>query len=85
MSSSEEPRPSITQIYRDRSITFDSLIADDDTVKAVLADARKAARSDASVLIVGESGTGKNLLAQALHNASPRAGKPFVRSLVVVM
>ena len=43
-----------------------------------LADARLVASSDASVLLRGESGTGKELLAQAIHQASARAGKPFI-------
>ncbi|MDE2146946.1 MAG: sigma 54-interacting transcriptional regulator [Burkholderiales bacterium] len=44
----------------------------------LLAEARLIARSDASVLIRGASGSGKELLAQAIHQASPRAGRPFV-------
>jgi len=44
----------------------------------LLAEAKMVAASDASVLICGESGSGKELLAQAIHKASPRAGKPFV-------
>lgn len=39
----------------------------------------KVARNDSTVLIRGESGTGKELFAHALHNASPRRARPFVR------
>lgn len=44
----------------------------------LLAETRMVARSDASVLLRGDSGTGKELLARAIHNASARAKKPFV-------
>jgi two-component system response regulator GlrR len=44
----------------------------------VLAEAKLVASSDASVLIRGESGSGKELIARAIHLASPRADKPFV-------
>lgn len=44
----------------------------------LLAEARMIAASDASVLLRGDSGTGKEMLAQAIHRASPRAQRPFV-------
>jgi len=44
----------------------------------LLAEAKMVAASDASVLISGPSGSGKELLADAIHRASPRAAKPFV-------
>lgn len=47
-------------------------------MEELLAEAKMVAASDASVLICGESGSGKELLAQAIHQASPRAAKPFV-------
>jgi two-component system response regulator GlrR len=47
-------------------------------MEQVLAEARLVAASDASVLVHGASGTGKELLARAIHAASPRAAKPMV-------
>ncbi|WP_077001166.1 sigma 54-interacting transcriptional regulator [Variovorax sp. KK3] len=44
----------------------------------VLAEARMVAQSDASVLLRGDSGAGKEMLARAIHKASARAAKPFV-------
>ena len=44
----------------------------------LLAEARMVAKSDASVLLRGDSGTGKEMLARAIHKASARADKPFV-------
>jgi DNA-binding NtrC family response regulator len=46
---------------------------------ALLGRARRAAASRAAVLVEGETGTGKELVARLIHEASPRLGKPFVR------
>lgn len=47
-------------------------------MQAVLQDARRVASTTSSVLISGASGTGKEVVARAIHDASPRAAKPFV-------
>ena len=58
--------------------TFDSIIAVGENVQAVKALAQKAAETDATVLLASESGTGKELYAQAIHNASARKNELFV-------
>jgi two-component system response regulator GlrR len=55
-----------------------AIVSNSNRMAELLAEARLVARSDASVLITGDSGTGKELLAAAIHLASPRRGKPFV-------
>jgi len=47
-------------------------------MEELLVRTERVAQGEASVLIQGESGTGKEILARALHDASPRAGEPFV-------
>lgn len=47
-------------------------------LRRLLRDLRLASASDASVLIQGDTGTGKELIARTLHEASPRRGKPYV-------
>jgi transcriptional regulator with PAS, ATPase and Fis domain len=58
--------------------TFASFVGSSPAVQEVKRQARRAAQSASPVLLLGETGTGKELLAHAIHAASPRAGRPFV-------
>ncbi|OJW56541.1 MAG: sigma-54-dependent Fis family transcriptional regulator [Sphingomonadales bacterium 63-6] len=59
------------------SLDFDSMIGAAPTFRAALAKAAKAARGHGSVLIEGETGTGKEMLVRAMYAASPRSRAPF--------
>jgi transcriptional regulator with PAS, ATPase and Fis domain len=58
--------------------THSSLVVASRAMTELLSTAERAARSPAKVLITGESGVGKDLVAQFIHNHSPRKGGPFV-------
>ena len=58
--------------------SFDDLVGDSGPMRMVKALGVRAAKSGIPVLITGESGVGKEVIARALHGASDRAGKPFV-------
>lgn len=58
--------------------TFADIIGDSHAITHTLATARRYARADATLLITGETGTGKEIFAQSVHNAGPRAQGPFV-------
>lgn len=58
--------------------TFDDLIHRSPKMKDTLSKAMKYARTDSSLLITGETGTGKELMAQGIHNACSRKKGPFV-------
>jgi transcriptional regulator with PAS, ATPase and Fis domain len=59
-------------------VTFESLVCVSSIFREALRVAAGAAGKDVSILLLGETGTGKNLIAQAIHNASRRRDKPFV-------
>src|SRR5579859_540982 len=59
-------------------LTLDDVVGDGPAARRVRHQALAAAETTACLLLVGESGTGKNLLARAIHNSSSRAGGPFL-------
>ncbi len=62
----------------DRKYGFEAIIGKSQSLLYVLDVAARAAQSGSTVLVRGETGTGKELLAKAIHFASPRRGGPFV-------
>ncbi len=64
---------------RSTRYTFDSIIAESQVMKQLKKEALKAAATALPVLITGESGTGKEMFAQAIHHASNRRVRPFIR------
>ena len=62
----------------DERYGFENLIFASDSMKNVVERLKRIAPTDAGVLITGETGTGKDVVAQAIHQNSPRKKKPFV-------
>src|SRR5262244_2125979 len=63
----------------DRSSMFDEIVGSSKPIRQLLKHVKKVAPSDSTVLILGETGTGKELIAHALHRRSKRANKAFIR------
>ncbi len=70
----------IVRLKRDKegALLFSDLIGHDAGLREAVAFGRKAAASDVPVLIMGETGSGKELFARALHGESRRVGAPFI-------
>jgi formate hydrogenlyase transcriptional activator len=58
---------------------FEQIIGNSPALEAVLEQVERVAATGSTVLIQGETGTGKELIAHAIHNISSRSGRPFVR------
>jgi DNA-binding NtrC family response regulator len=61
-----------------KTLAFDEIVGSAPLFRAAMAVAAKAARARVSVLIEGESGSGKEVIAQAIHSSSPRGRKPMI-------
>ena len=58
---------------------FEQIIGNSPALESVLAEVKRVAPTDSTVLICGETGTGKELIADAIHTLSARRGRPFVK------
>ncbi|MHB8843440.1 MAG: sigma-54-dependent transcriptional regulator [Nitrospirota bacterium] len=68
----------LRQELSQRCISFKNIIGTSDAIQKVFSVMEKVVPSKANILITGESGTGKGLVAQAIHEAGPRMDKPFI-------
>jgi formate hydrogenlyase transcriptional activator len=62
-----------------RERRFEQLIGNSPALEAVLDQVERVAPTDSTVLVHGETGTGKELIARAIHNISARCGRPFIK------
>jgi formate hydrogenlyase transcriptional activator len=63
----------------DRDREFSQIVGSSPALESVLAEVERVAPTDSTVLVLGETGTGKELIARAIHNISARCGRPFVK------
>jgi formate hydrogenlyase transcriptional activator len=63
----------------DRDRQFDHIVGNSPALESALAEVQRVSPTDSTVLVLGETGTGKELIARAIHNLSPRCGRPFVK------
>ncbi len=73
-----EMREELAHFRRSQREVLDSIVINSDIMKAVFTEAQRAAKHSTSILISGETGTGKEVLARAIHRMGPRNDKPFI-------
>ncbi len=71
-------KPATAVFGRSALYTFDDIVGEHPAIAGVKALGMRAARGNSTVLVYGDTGTGKELLVQAIHNASRRAAMPFI-------
>jgi two-component system, NtrC family, response regulator AtoC len=71
-------RRELAHLRRSQQDEMDFIVGSTPKMQALVDQARRAAEASVSVLITGETGTGKEVLAKAIHHMGPRANKPFV-------
>ncbi len=62
----------------DKASMFEEIVGTSSTLQAVLTRVAKVAPTESTIIISGETGTGKELIARAIHKRSPRSSRPFV-------
>ncbi len=65
--------------FRERPFCFEDIITINPAMQKLIREARQASQGLSTVLITGESGVGKELMAQAIHQSSPRCAAPFIK------
>jgi formate hydrogenlyase transcriptional activator len=68
-----------TEFVHGQSTAADAIVGESGVLKSVLQEVNLVAPTDATVLILGETGTGKELIARAIHQRSNRSSRPFIR------
>lgn len=66
------------EAYRENQITFRHILGNSPRMRHLKEIAQKVARTMPNILLTGETGTGKEMFARAIHNASDRSGNPFI-------
>jgi formate hydrogenlyase transcriptional activator len=65
--------------YNERDHQSDQIVGSSPALEFALAEVERVGPTDSTVLVLGETGTGKELIARAIHNLSARCGRPFVK------